>query len=122
MSQTIERFDYASLDPSTRADIQLRTTCIREIGRTTAAGIVLIGQHLTDVKGMLGHGQFLDWLAKEFGWSERSARKFMQVHRFVQEKSAQCADLEIDASALFLISRPSTPEAVQTELMERAAA
>jgi hypothetical protein len=70
--------------------------------KKTAEGIVLIGQWLTEAKARLKHGQWLPWLETEFGWAERTARNFMQVHAAF--KSANFADLEIDVSALYLIA------------------
>ena len=59
----------------------------------------------------LGHGQFMEWIEREFAWSQRAAYRFMEVHEHV--KVANLASLEIDASALYLIAAPSTPEPVR---------
>ena len=84
----------------------------------TAAGIVQIGQYLTEVKGRLKHGKFQDGIAREFSWSDNSARNFMHVYeRF---KNRNFRNLEIDVSALYLIAAPSTPEHVVQVVIERA--
>lgn len=79
-----------------------------------------MGQHLIAVKADLEHGQFLPWLDAEFGWSERSARKFMSIAEMV--KSAKLANLEgVQPSALYVRSAESTPEAVRRSGLELAA-
>ncbi len=111
-------FNYAALDAETRVFVQERAERIHNLARMTAAAVQQIGQYLTEVKERLRHGQFLDWIDREFGWSERSARSFMMVHeRF---KSANFADLEIDVSALYLIAAPKTPEPVRAQIITRA--
>jgi hypothetical protein len=112
------RFDYHALDASARAFVLERTERIHNLARMTAAGIVQIGQYLTEVKSRLKHGQFQDWIGKEFAWGDDSARNFMRVYeRF---KNRNFRDLEIDVSALYLIAAPSTPEPVVTEVIRRA--
>jgi hypothetical protein len=85
---------------------QDRADRIRKLARVTAEGIVEIGRYLTEVKEQLEHGQFLDWIKAEFGWHDRSARRFMNVH--------SCFKL-VDVSALYLIAAPKTPEPVRQE-------
>lgn len=111
-------FDYGALDPDARGFVLERAERIHNIARMTAKGIALIGEHLAEVKGRLQHGQFLQWIEREFGWAERSARRFMEV--YAQVKSANLADLQIDVSALYLIAAPSTPDPARAEVMRRA--
>jgi hypothetical protein len=88
--------------------------------RRTAQGIVDIGQKLLDIKEKLGHGNFLNWLKKEFDWSELTAQRFMQVAR--QFESTNLLDLEIAPSALYILSAPSTQDSVREEALSRAQA
>jgi hypothetical protein len=112
------RFDYAALDAEKRQMMEERAARVHQLARKTAAAIVEIGKCLSEVKARLKHGEFLDWIEREFGWDARTARNFMTVHeRF---KTANFANLEIDVSALYLIARPSTPEPVRAEVMRRA--
>jgi hypothetical protein len=112
------RFDYAGLDPDTRSFIIERAERIHNLARMTAAGIVQIGQYLTEVKERLKHGQFLDWIEREFSWNRQSAWAFMKVHECF--KSSNFEHLEIDVSALYLIAAPSMPEPVRTQVITRA--
>ena len=98
------RFDYDSLPEENRSFVLERTERIRILARLTATGIVQIGQYLTEVKAILAHGRFLEWIEREFAWSERSSRNFMTVYECF--KTANFADLEIDVSALYLDRGP----------------
>ena len=95
-----------------------RAEQIHGLARATAAGIVQIGQRLTEVKERLGHGRFLKWIEREFAWSDWNAKAFMRVYRCF--KSENFSDLQIDVSALYLIAKTSTPEPVRTEAIRRA--
>ena len=111
-------FDYVALDTETRIALQQRTFKIKSLIRRTASDIIDIGQKLIEVKDYLGYGSFLSWLKAEFNWSESAARKFMQVTR--QFKSVNFTDLDIAASALYLLAAPSTPAVARQEALERA--
>jgi hypothetical protein len=54
---------------------------IRTLGRRTAEGVIEIGRRLTESKRLCGHGNWLPWLEREFGWGkDQTARNFMQVY------------------------------------------
>jgi hypothetical protein len=106
------------VDEDDRTFVKDRAVRIHKTARQTANGIVRIGQWLTEVKERVGHGQWLPWLKGEFGWSDQTARNFMHVwQRF---KFKNFLNIQIDASALYLIAKPSTPEPVRREVVERA--
>jgi hypothetical protein len=65
-------------------------------------------------------GSSLPWLKAEFGWSERSAQKFMSVAE--QFKSAKIADLPIQPSAAYFLAAPSIPVEAQERAVEKAEA
>jgi len=111
-------FDYIALDTETRLAVQQRTSEIKSLIRRTASDIIDIGQKLIEVKDYLGHGNFLNWLKTEFNWSESAARKFMRVTR--QFKSVNFTNLDIAASALYLLAASSTPADARQEALERA--
>lgn len=111
-------FDYLSLSSSTRMIVQQHTQEIKKLMKRTAQDIIYIGHKLLEVKEKLGHGHFESWLKAEFGWSLSAGRKFMQVTR--RFKSVNFTDLFVDASALYLLAAPSTPEAVFQKALERA--
>lgn len=111
-------FDYATLDTQTRIVVEQRTGEIKSLIRRSANDIIDIGQKLSEVKEQLGHGSFMNWLKSEFNWSVATATRFMQVSE--QFKFVKLTNLQIAASALYLLAAPSTPEKARTEALERA--
>jgi hypothetical protein len=109
------RFDYDSLDRETRIFLEERAERIRTLARMTAAGIVQIGQYLTEVKERLKHGKFLDWIEREFAWKKSTAENFMLVYENV--KNSQNLGIWKLTSRP---SMPSTPEPVRVEALRRA--
>lgn len=114
----------STLDPPP-ADVVIfcaeQAEAIRVLGRRVVADIIEIGQRLIAVKDHLSHGGWLPWLDNEFGWNERSARRFIAVAEAFG-KTDTVSDLPIDASALYLLSGPSVPQTVRDEAIEQAEA
>jgi hypothetical protein len=113
-------FDYRVLSEDDRGFIKARADGIREATKRTAESIRLIGQWLTEAKERLMHGQWESWLKTEFGWSDFTAKAFMRVYRAF--KSENFSDMQIDVSALYLITAKKTPEPVRQEVFRRAQA
>jgi hypothetical protein len=97
----------------------LRDQVIRVLCKRSARDIVEVGRRLNESKSMLKHGQWLPWLEREFGWSERTARNYMHVQLEVV-KSARLADLNTTIEGLFLIAAPSTSDEVREQAVERS--
>jgi hypothetical protein len=93
-------------------------TEIRKLAGTTISNIVEIGRRLTECKKLVGHGNWLTWLEREFGWSESSALRFMRVYEL--GKSVTVTDLNLSVATLYLLAAPSTPEKARTEIIKRA--
>lgn len=93
---------------------------IRALGKRVVGDIIEIGRRLTDAKRIAGHGGWLPWLQREFGWSDSAALKFMQVHEMAT-KSVKFTDLNLPVSGLYLLAAPSTPDEAREAVIERAA-
>lgn len=53
---------------------------VRELDHgATLALFVGVGNGRTDCKRIAGHGNWLPWLDREFGWAERTAQNFISV-------------------------------------------
>lgn len=115
--QQTQNFEYGILDTETRNVVQKCTNEIKGLMRRTSQDIIDIGQKLIEVKEHLGHGRFINWLKYEFNWSVSTATKLMQVG--AQFKSVNFTNLNITASALYLIAAPSTPREARAEVLER---
>jgi Protein of unknown function (DUF3102) len=108
-----------NLPAETLAD---HAAAIRRLGQRIITDIIEIGRHLTEAKDLAGHGHFGAWLLAEFGWSDRTARRFMSVYA-MSLKSDTVSDLKaLPMRELYLLAAPSTPEEARTEIFERAAA
>jgi hypothetical protein len=83
-------------------------------------GVIEIGRRLTDAKAPCGHGNWLPWLEREFGWSDSTALRYMQAHQSATDKSVTVTDLSL--KSLYLLAAPSTPEAARDEVIERSEA
>jgi hypothetical protein len=111
-------FDYRELTEESRSFVKERALLIHDAAKKTAQGIILIGQWLSEVKERLGHGGWMRWLNAEFGWSWDTADRFIRVYENLKIRNLR--NLEIDISALYLITAPKTPEPVRQEVIERA--
>lgn len=116
-NQVHQSFEYASLDNRTLALVLQNTNDIKKLMRRTCEDIIRIGQKLIEVEEFLGHGKFISWLKLEFDSSVSIAKKYMQVGK--QFKSANFTNLNITASALYLIDAHSTPDEARIQVLRR---
>lgn len=91
---------------------------IRTLGKRVISDIIEIGRRLTEAKKVAGHGGWLPWLKTEFGWSDDTALRFMQVHEMSKSRNLQ--DLNLPLSGLYLLAKPSTPELARQAAIDRA--
>jgi hypothetical protein len=95
---------------------------IRGYGRLVVSGIVAIGKKLVEVKERVGHGRYEKFIRERLGFSEDTALRFVQSYRLFESRNLRDLNrLQIDASALYLLAQPSTPEEVRTAALEKAA-
>jgi hypothetical protein len=89
-----------------------------EIHRLGKRAVIEIGRRLTECKRICGHGNWLPWLAREFGWSGSTALRYMRVYEM--SKSVTVTDLGVPFKSLYLLAAPSTPETARTDIIKRA--
>ena len=70
-------FDYGSVPPETAESLREKATRVRERVENQAQSIVVIGHLLRGAKEMLEHGQFVQWVERECGFSLRSAQNYL---------------------------------------------
>jgi Protein of unknown function (DUF3102) len=92
---------------------------IRKLGKRVGRDVIEIGRRLTGMKKLCGHGNWLPWLEREFGWTDRHALNYTRVYE-LSLKSENFSDLEIPVSALYLLAAPSTPPEAVDEVIECA--
>jgi Protein of unknown function (DUF3102) len=101
---------------------------IRELSKRVMKDIIEIGRRLTEAKELVGHGNWAGWLKTEFDWSAGTALNFMHVFTFAEDYKSKkftdlnIADLNIAPSAMYALARPSMPDEVRDDMMERAGA
>jgi hypothetical protein len=91
---------------------------IRALGKQTVENIIEIGRRLSECKRICGHGNWLPWLDREFGWSDQTARNFMRVAEL--SKSKTVLNLDLPVKALYQLAAPSTPKEARDTIIERA--
>src|SRR5262245_24389369 len=80
---------------------------IRRLGKRVVEDVIQIGRRLSECKRIVGHGNWLPWLEREFRWTDDTALNFMRVYEL--SKSRNFRDLSLPVSALYLLAAPSTP-------------
>jgi hypothetical protein len=58
----------------------MKAAAIRTIGKRAVCDLIEIEWLLADAKLLAGRGNWLPWLDREFGWSDETARKWMNVY------------------------------------------
>jgi hypothetical protein len=94
---------------------------IRRLGKRVVADVIEIGARLTECKRICGHGQWLPWLDREFGWSADTAERFIQVNA-LSNQIPQLAEFNLPISGLYVLAAPSTPPEARDAIIERAQA
>jgi predicted ATPase len=74
---------------------------IRALRSRIVSDVAEIGRRLIEVKKIVGHGNWLPWLDREFGWTDHTALNFMRVH-----ESPPPADDGLDIPKCLLRSAP----------------
>lgn len=93
------------LTPAEGRDIETITVEILEAKRAGGEAILTIGRCLIEAKEQLPHGEWLPWLNERVEFSERQARRFMQLYRECSNRPA-LADLGA-TKALALLALPA---------------
>ncbi len=106
-------FDYQALDEETRQFVQQKADETHGLLKRTAEHVLRIGQNLRAVREKLPHGQFLPWLAAEFGMSRWTAQHFLHVADKLEDKWRNFHHLPV--SVLYELAAPSIKEARAAE-------
>lgn len=116
-------YDYEQIAPEHRRLVMDAALKIKLYGTMSVTAAALAGGRLIEVKARLPHGQWLAWLELELGLSEASARRWMQVHRFVAGLPSSLDDLSgIELQAMYLLAQEKTPPEIREAAYEAVAA
>jgi hypothetical protein len=92
---------------------------IRKIAKRVIDDVIEVGRRPTECKALLGHGGWLPWLELEFAWSDDTALRFMQVYELFKSRTVRDLNM-LPVSGLYLLAKPSTPDAVRDDVLRRA--
>lgn len=110
-------FNYDAL-PHDLAD-DARKIAGRIRGRL-ATGYIATGHDLIEMKERLGHGYFGAWLEAEFGFSDRTAERYMAIARF-DAANSDIMSILLPAT-MHALAAPSLPEGVRIACINRVTA
>jgi len=113
----IQGFDYSALPTDVADTARAVADRIKDRLDRKMTAIIEIGRDLLAIKEHLKHGQFLAWLHAEFGWSERTARNYMQTAQHFTDKSAIIAVLQ--PTEVYRLASPSMPPSVRDAVVSR---
>lgn len=104
-------------------DLKQTADEIRTLGKRVVADIIRIGELLTLAQKRVGHGNFSDWIDREFSWGLRTAENYMRAYAL--SKSETVSDMEgalddLPIGVLHVLARPSTPSEVVSETLKAA--
>lgn len=72
-------FDYSSLDANTAKLAKESAIEIKAREKAIWENIIEIGNRLIEVKNALKHGEFEEWVSKEFGWDKYTPSRYIKI-------------------------------------------
>ena len=110
---------YNQLDENTSQELYGKVGYIHGLSAAAGRQIITVGQTLIEMKEMLPHGQFMDCVKAEFGWSQSWANDLMAIgKRFVNLGTS--LNLPSSAEVLALLARSNADDdTVQQAAAER---
>ena len=107
---------YDAIEPDLANSLREQAERIRERARKTTANVIEIGRDLLAVKENIRHGLFGPWLKAEFGWDERTARRYMTLASAFADKTDIVSDLP---QGMLLKLAPPSRTALRAEVLDR---
>jgi hypothetical protein len=105
-------FDYSALDQSSADAARNAADRIKARFCQSTKGI---GQDLISVKDLLGYSKFGKWITAEFDMDRRTAERYMNTARWLEDKSDTLSHLTM--SALYALAAPSAPVAIVSKIV-----
>lgn len=122
MSVSATKSDLKNVSADVRKQVNTETRKIRRLLRRSVEDIIAIGEALSCVKIKLSEcrGVWTTWLRSEFGWSPAQARRWIAVFERFKPLKLSDKNIELQPSALYLLSQDQTPESAVNEAITRA--
>jgi hypothetical protein len=110
---------YDDLDETIQRAVWSKVGHVHALSAEAGRNIVAVGQTLIEMKELLPHGQFMDCVSAEFGWTQRWSNQLMGVaERFSNWKSTSTLPSSAQVLAL-LASHDADDSMVQQAAEER---
>lgn len=105
------------LDKSTRQDVYSKVGYIHGLSAEAGRTIITIGSTLLEMKELLPHGQFMDCVKAEFGWTRQWAQQLMLVAEHFTNVKSTC-HLPSSAQVLALLAAADADDATVQQAAE----
>ncbi|WP_036489096.1 DUF3102 domain-containing protein [Myxosarcina sp. GI1] len=103
-------FDYGELDASLILHLKEEATEIKGLIRNTIESTLEAGKRLTEVKRLLPHGKFREWVEKETGFHYTSIAQFMRLWETFGNRRADIVNSGLNVTILYRLASDSVPE------------
>lgn len=118
VSNSLQEFDYSSVDNDTASFLQDKANKINEI---RIKSVIAIGKEFKEAQEKLSNnksGTFQVWV-KSLGFDPKTAYNYINGFNYIMENFHNIEDAEnIQPSLLFAVSKPSAPAELQKAVME----
>ena len=113
-------FDYASLDGDTAKLAKESAIEIKAREKAVWENIIEIGNKLIQVKEVLPHGQFDNWITFEFDWGKTTAVRYMKITEELSKKPHGVFLQNISMKALYQLASglSKADEETKEEILE----
>jgi len=102
--------DLESLPIVKREELKALTTRIKVLLRASSNDLIKIGEHITKVRNIIPRRHFTNWLKSATPYSRSHGYRLMNAYRVFGKSDVR---RNIEPSALYLLSQPSTPADAQ---------
>lgn len=99
---------------------------VRRIGAGKLGSSAKAGYELSEARKQIrGEREWQDWLDAEFGWDERTAKRYMQIASSFQFAGTRMPSsdetMDISFNALYVLSAPDVPQSTREKAVDRSA-
>ena len=111
-----DRFDYDSIPDRDREKVRNAATIIRARSGTSVGMMIEVGVELREIKDILRHGEFLQWMRLELPWSSRTVERLVRL-AVLQPIIDRVSNLAL--TTLYAITAKNLPEQAQADIFAR---
>ncbi len=114
----LNEFDYQLLAPEEAKYIAEQTEQIKLWMKQTALGAIEAGEKIIEIKKILGHGRFQDWVRLELGCHHATVLGFMNAAKVFGQEKERIANSGLGPSVVYLLAQSNTPPEMRKKVLE----